>query len=94
MNTSASASAELQKCANRANLLVLVFPAGANNAKNCVHFTFGTGSHHCKLYNLQCVSSTGATKHVAGSTVVGSTGASTSATTNVLLAPVLVAHCF
>ena len=57
--------AELQKRANFANLLVLIFPAGANvlsnNAKNCVHFTYGTGSHHCKLYNLQCVSSTGAT---------------------------------
>ena len=50
---------ELQKRANRANLLVLIFPAGANvlanNAKNCVHFTDDTGSHHCKLYDLQCV---------------------------------------
>ena len=61
----AAQSPELQKRANRANLLVLIFPAGANvltnNAKNCDHFTYGTGSHHCKLYNLQCVSSTGAT---------------------------------
>ena len=56
---------ELQKRANRANLLVLIFLAGANvlanNAKNGVHFTDDTGSHHCKLYDLQCVSSTGAT---------------------------------
>ena len=53
---------ELQK---RANLLVLIFLAGANvlanNAKNGVHFTDDTGSHDCKLYDLQCVSSTGAT---------------------------------
>ena len=47
---------ELQKLAN---LLVLIFLAGANvlanNAKNGVHFTDDTGSHHCKLYDLQCV---------------------------------------
>ena len=41
------------------------FPGGANVLanKNSVisHFTDGTGSHHCKLYDLQYVSSTGAT---------------------------------